>query len=1087
MPFCHLHLHNEYSLLDGVGKSEQYAKRASRLGFKYLGLTNHGNIDGLIKHQKACEKEGIVPIFGCELYVVSDAKIKRKGEKRRHMVAAVIDDAGWRNMCELLTYANQVGFYNRPRVDPETILKHSKGLAFSTACLASIINEQWGVDLVEALHDVYIEVMPHLYDEQAEHNQLCLQVAKRLGIPLIATNDCHYVKSGDYSLQEVMIAVNYHKTMSSQDRVIPWQGLHLRSEKEMVEAFKKQDVLSRRQYSKAMENTIEFAELCSGFRIKKLKMVLPELDEYGDPDKKLYKLAMDGLRSSGVRGRSYDIYKNRLDFEFNLIRRKGFSEYLIIVWDLLDFCNRRGIMKGPGRGSVGCSLLAYLIGITMIDPIKYRLPFHRFISEDRIDYPDIDMDFDATRIDEIKDYLMQTYGDASVFGVSTFNAMKGRQVIRDVARVFEVPLKEVDGYAKSIERSKEKGDFTSVKSWIRDDKLGMEFARKYPKIVDIASRLEGQIRSAGQHPAAVVIAPEDLSLRAVIVRRKDVSLANWDMDDLEHMGLVKWDILKLDTISVLQETIRLIKQNHDKYIDPRGIPLNDPKVYAEIAAGNVTGVFQVSGWATAKTAQEVVVENFKQLSDVLALSRPGPKDSGMTDEYIRRRHGERWDKSHTAFEKETKDTYGVVVYQEQVMGVLRSVGGFSYAEADRVRKIIGKKRNKKEFNPFKQSFVRGAIKKGTFTRKEAESFWIGLENHSRYSFNRAHSLEYAMVAYWQQWFKYYYPTEFISASLTYGSRKSRDDLIGEAKRLGLNIVPPKVGISDCRRWSAKGRNLYVPFIEIDGIGDGSLKEIEYLCSDDSGGGICGYFELKKDRRAKSANNTHVAKLLRKVGAFDDSVPDNISEYFNFEIGDGFDEGDHLLEDGAVSKRSYTTNELLYDCDLCELARECRAPVQPSTGLYNIAIVGEAPGRDEDSKGIGFVGRAGQLLWNAFSEYGLRRRMFHVTNVCKCYPKMTRTPTKEQISLCFNNWTKTELEDLGVKIALVFGNTGLYAFSGMSGGIKKLSGITQRIGGIDICWCIHPSAVLRNRDSNESAFISGIDNFVKTLKKYNFKV
>jgi len=1082
MSFCHLHVHNEFSLLDGFGRAEHYAKEAKEKGFKYIALTNHGNIDGLIKWQKACDKFGVVPIFGVECYIVEDYTVKEKGEKRGHITLLIKNEQGFRNVCKLLTTANIEGFYYRPRIDCDLLLQHLDGLVVMTACISSFIGKDWGARLFEDIHDeiggdLYVEVMPHNAEEQVEINKLAKAFYDEYGVSMVATNDCHYVKRHQWESQEVLLALNRKDTWDNPERFkFPFNGLHLRTEVEMRKAFKKQGCLSKSAYSRAIKNTMRVAKKCSNFRIEKRAIRLPKIDVGMDHAEYIRRLCERKIRSMPISRRGRFIYRARYMRELDLIKRKGFESYFVLFRKLIEYCDREGIWRGPGRGSVGCSLVAYLLDITNIDSLKYKLPIDRFISEDRIDYPDIDMDFEDNKTDLVRSYLEEEFEEERVFGVSTFSKMKGRAVVRDVSRVFGVPLSEVDEFAKSVDEvsKQEKGSFDSVSRAANED-IGRDFKKRYPRVVKNAIELEGQTRHASQHAAAIIVAAEDPTNNSVGVLRNGVLMCNWDMDDVEYMGFVKLDILKLNTMTILHEASNLIKENKDEEIDLKHLKFDDDSVYAELNKGNVTGCFQVSGWSTKKVAMNIEVENFQQLSDAIALSRPGPKDSGMTDEYVRRRHGGKWKSKHHLFEKETRSTYGVVVYQEQVMGILRSVAGMSYSDADRIRKVIGKKRSKKEFAPFKQQFILGALKRRTFTRKEAEDFWSGLENHSRYSFNLAHSIGYSMVAYWDLYLKVHYPLEFICASLTYGpdDKDKKEELIEDAKRMGLKIMPPKVGISKFRQWVVNGDGLYVPFIEIDGIGQKSEGLIEEA-SDNSTSqmGLWGEIEQELSGKAK-----RVRGILEKVGAFDElAVPEDIEKYVSY---------DFWQNPVKINKIRFKVNKRLLKCKSCPLWRECTLPVQPSPGKYNVMVGGEAPGFNEDKVGKGFVGRAGDLLWEKLSEYGLKRGMFHITNCNKCYPKSSKTPSHEEVNICFKKWMRGEIESIVCGLMLAFGNTLRYALTGKMSGIRAMSGSTELIdfeyGKLKVVWCVHPASVLRGDEENKLAFEKGLKKFVEELR------
>jgi len=1082
--FCHLHVHNEYSLLDGVGKAKDYLKRAKEMGQDYLALTNHGNIDGLLDFQREANKIGITPILGCELYFVPDISHKEKKENRYHITVLIKNNEGFENLCRMLTIANLEGFYYKPRVDFKIILEHRQGLVFLTGCPASVLLNEKHLPFLSDLKnelpdDVYLEVMPHELEDQKVLNRLCSRISEEfIYWPLVATNDCHYIEQRDNDLQEVLLAIQTKATWNDKSRFrFQENSLYLMSEQEIKDAFKKQNVLLKSEYLSAIRNTIEVAEKCKDFRIEKKEIFLPPVNTQLienvilREEEFLRSLCLDGyqtlFQSDLIENKEY---LERFEEEFDLIRKKKFIRYFLIVKELVDWCYNNDIMIGPGRGSVGGSLIAYLLGITTVDPIRYKLLFSRFINENRIDYPDIDIDFEDTKKHLIREHLEEKYGKNNIASVSTFLQMKGRMAIRDVARVFDVPYKDVDEFAKIIQDDENGDNSISEAShhW---------FSEKYPEVVDYASRLEGQIRGCGQHAAALIVSAEDLTkgTRGNIATRSNQEVINWSKDDAEYMGLMKLDILGLNTLSVLNEIKRLVKQNHNQDLVFEKISLDNKEVFDVLTKGQTVGVFQFNTWATTKLCKEVGIDNFGLMSDVVALVRPGPADSGMTAEFIKRKHGGKWEKKHPIYEEITKDTFGIIIYQEQIMEVIYKVADLPYSVADKIRKIIAKKRNIDEFERYKQMFLDGCQKQGTMTNDEVEDFWAALEKHANYSFNKSHSVEYAMIAYWCAFCKLFYPAEFICANLSYGSDGKKEELVEEAKRLGLNIILPRIGVSDATKWTVKGGNIYVPFIEVKGIGEKKAQE-------------CQDYKVPKQEKlsfffsggGNSKKTSAIEKLLIEIGAIGENPVDDLSKYFSFNVSQQRikKQLDRYIP-GLFFQRRYRNTELIY-CDSCALRAEATRPVLSSYGIYNIPIIGEAPGREEDKEGKGFIGKAGDLLWKELRKYELTRRQFHVCNVCRCYPGNIKTPNLEHISAC-SKWIDEEIKRLDAKFCLALGNTPLKYFKGEEGGITKLSGKTEwdEKRGIWICWCLHPSAVLRN-PTNKALFEEGIKNFVEKI-------
>lgn len=753
MAFCNLHVHNEYSLLDGVGKADDWCKRAVELGQTHLALTNHGNIDGLLDFQVAAIKNGIVPLLGCELYVVQDIRDK-KSKERFHITTLVKNEVGFKNLCNMLSIANLEGFYYKPRVDYSIILNHCEGLVWLSGCALTPMINSAGEKFLWRLRrkvkdDFYFEVMPHIFLKQIGINAQAFEAAKQLNAKVVATNDCHYIRREDNELQEVLLAVQTKAKWKDKNR---WrfdvEGLHLRSEKEMLLAFREQMRGGDELFLNAINNSMEVAKKCENFRIEKKDILLPAvygLDKKGESTY-LRKLCFEGYRKIFNSDDWAEEYLDRFMEEFKLIKKKGFVRYFLVVHELINWCRDNGIMVGPGRGSVGGSLIAYLIGITCVDPIEYGLLFSRFINENRIDYPDIDIDFEDVKMP--RQHLEELYGKNNIASVSTFMKMKGKGVIRDVSRVFDVPLSEVNEFAKVIDDSD--GDNASVAKAAKETPEGQKFTQKYKKVIDLASRLEGQIRGASKHAAAVIVSAEDLTQcsRCNIVLRSGQEVVNWEKENAEYCGLMKLDNLALINLKILNNARKLIKETHGHDIVFENIKPTDKRVFKMLSRGETAGVFQFNTWATTKLTERLGVKNFGTMYDIVALVRPGPADSGMTDDYVDRAKGKKWKKKHPIYEDITKDTLGIIIYQEQVMQVISRVAGLNYSTADKIRKIISKKRDQKMFAEYLEMFIQGCKDQKTLTEQEAREFWDALQSHSRYSFNKSHSVEYALISYW---------------------------------------------------------------------------------------------------------------------------------------------------------------------------------------------------------------------------------------------------------------------------------------------------------------------------------------------------
>lgn len=1237
--FVQLHCHNEYSLLDGLSPAEDWVKRAKELGMSHLGLTNHANVDGNIRFQQACDSEGIIPVHGCEVYMVPDIMVKEKGEKRYHITLLVKNNTGWKNLLQMLTKANLNGFYYRPRIDPSILLDHLEGLVVMTACASTFLRMPEIETLMPKILDkteVVGEIMPLDIDDSRTANQLAVQASIDYGFNLVATNDCHYINKGDDELQEVLLAMQRKVKWSNPDRwKFDFDELYIKTEEEMADAFMKYSGLDVEMFYEAIDNSHRVAKLCENFRIEKREPKLPKVFVPGmedlDEDEQLIQLVLDGLYKranhhdwirDNIKG-----YEERIYEELSEIMPK-FTRYFLIVWELIHWCERNDIMSGPGRGSVGGSLVSYCLGITHVDPIKYKLVFSRFISPGRIDLPDIDMDFEDRKRELVKKHLADTYGKWNVIEVSTFLKMHGRGALRDVSRVFDIPLVEVGKAAKCIV-TRSGGDFRAdftIEDAFATFEDGINFREKYPEITRMAIAFEGQVKAAGRHAAGVCVSEHDLRSgeNANFVVRKGVNVCNWDKEDAEYMGLMKLDILGLNSLTILAESRDLIKERHNVDINYNLINIEDPKIYEQFTAGNTIGIFQFNSSSMIKLCRDVHGENFDQVVAINALHRPGALRSGMCQQYRDRKFGiKEVPKKHPILMEITRDTYGLILYQEQIMKMMYELGNLPWKTADTIRKVVSKSKGVEQFMSFKDDFIKGCQELGTLDEKEADEVFDELKNYGSYGFNLSHAVEYSLIAVWQMYLKVYYPLELMTTLLSFGPANKKHELINEAKRLGIKINLPDINHSDSDIWIiGDDDSLLAPFREVKGIGEVASKEIvecrrvagAYTSPED--------LESKlKKRKTLSKANKKVRNTLIAIKAYESSKDklntsetelEELSEYFDFELSndplhkyrklikklsekieildlsDSYDIGDkskfffgrmetlrvgyreaaqktkdssqfgsmggvygNLKDDtdfkmlifgnkiynekkytiehcegevvltlarnsddkaALMTQASWFGDELLAgeiqglskedkglgfgninvyngnssftnnisECSKCELREQCLNPVLPSYGTLNAMIVGEAPGRDEDRLGEGFVGRSGKLLWSVLESNGLEREFFHITNICKCFPSTTKTPKKKHIKEC-EEWLKKEIETVKPFIILSFGNTGNYFFRGQDSGIMAINGTTKWHPDYN-CWVtysVHPAMATYSAE-NLPLLEESIDEFAKKI-------
>lgn len=886
--FCHLHVHDQYSVLDGFGSCFSYVSKAKELNQNHLALTNHGNIDGIIKFQKCCIDNNIKHIIGCELYIVPDLSIKEEKEKRGHVVVLVKNHVGWNNLTKMLSIANTLGFYKKPRVDYNLLTNHHEGLIISTACASSFIYNNDGYNFLDILFqnkaDVCFEIMPIDYEGQKNHNKNILELkSKYKNANVIATNDCHYPNQDDVKAQEVLLAIQTKVKWNDPKR---WKfsstDLYLKSREEMEVSFaKNHKYIDKKIIEESLNNTVKIAEKCN-FTLEKSKIYLPQI--FDNEYETLKRLAYDGLYNKIISNHiDSSQYRKRLNYELEILEKLGFVKYFLIIYDIILWCKKNDIFVGFCRGSVGGSLIAFLIDITNIDPIKHNLMFERFISPDRIKLPDIDIDFEDSRRKEVRKYIEQKYGEFNTASVSTFLQMKSKMVFKDVCRVFDIPLNEVNAVSKNIDDFKEQKYFNDqqVDNLISDIKKifdtipeCIKFKKKYPEIIKLCLKLEGQIRGIGKHAAAIIVTEEDLrnSDRCSIINRDNGISINWDKRDAEYVGMLKIDILGLSNLSIIHYIKDLVKANHNVDLNFNNINLDDKNVLNEFAKGNCNGIFQFGSWGLKKLCIDLRVDSFKLLTHITSIYRPAFLRSGMIDTFKHRRFNEQNNIGSKTLYNLLKDTYGMLIYQEQVITIMNKLAGFSFTESDLIRKFLDEENKEILREKYRYNFIQGCINNG-IKRTEAINIWNEIIQYGGYSFNKSHAVGYTVLSYVNMFCKFYYPIEFYCASLTYTSDKEKkEELMKEAISKKINIITPKIGISDSFKWISKNNNIYMPFIEIKGIGEKYAETISTLKSTQS-----GFFNENKEIKGK------LKTILDKIDAFNNYETYSKNEYISFNI------------------------------------------------------------------------------------------------------------------------------------------------------------------------------------------------------------
>lgn len=871
--FVHLHVHTNFSLLDGACDIGRLAGRAKELGMDAMAITDHGVMYGVIDFYKTMKAAGIKPIIGCEVYVARRTiKDRQPGidDEQYHLVLLAENQTGYRNLVKLVSKGFIEGYYYKPRVDKELLREHSEGLIALSACVAGeipqyILKGEYEKARRAALEfndifgegNFYLEIQDHGLKEQKLVNPELVNLSRETGIPLVATNDVHYILKSDADFHDAMLCIQTGKTVKDEDRLkFDTSEFYLKSEEEMRRLFP--------HLAEACDNTVRIAERCN-VELEFGKVHLPsfEVPAGFTEDSYLEKLCYEGLRK-----RYSEItpeIKNRLDYELEVIKKMGYSSYFLIVWDFVNFARKNGIMVGPGRGSAAGSLVAYCLYITNIDPLKYNLLFERFLNPERVTMPDIDVDFCYERRQEVIDYVVSKYGADRVAQIGTFGTMAARAAIRDVGRVFGYPYGEVDAVAKMVPM--ELG-MTIEKALTINPELKKLYTEneKIRKLLDTAKALEGFPRHASTHAAGVVISSQPLVELVPLHRVGDSTVSTqFTMTALEELGLLKMDFLGLRTLTVIQDALRLIKRSRGLDLDLEKIPLDDKKVYDLISRGETTGVFQLESSGMRNLLKELKPERFEDIIAVIGLYRPGPLGSGAADEFIRNKNNpENIKYLHPKLEPILRETYGIILYQEQVMKIAQELAGFSLAQADILRKAMGKKQQE-VMEAQRNSFIQGCIKNG-IDEKTAEKIFEEISYFAGYGFNKSHAAAYALVAYQTAYLKAHFPVEFMAALLT-SVRHNTDKVaqyIAECRHMGIEVLPPDINES-LEVFAAVDGKIRFGLTAVKNVGENVARAI-IKCREEKGRFVS--FSDFCEKMEQAQLNKKAVESLIKSGAFD---------------------------------------------------------------------------------------------------------------------------------------------------------------------------------------------------------------------------
>jgi len=849
MSFVGLHTHSDYSLLDGASQLPELVDRVVELGMSAIALTDHGVMYGAIELLKVCKAKGVKPIIGNEMYLINGDITKQERRPRYHQIVLAKNNQGYKNLVKLTTISHLQGvqgkgIFSRPCINKEFLEQYHEGLIVTSGCRAGEVPQailqgrpdiarqraQWYKDLFG--EDYYLEIQDHGYVEDRIINVELVNIARELDIKIIATNDSHFTACYDVEAHDALLCIQTGKLIVEEKRLRYSGTEFLKSAEEMRQLFR--DHLSDEVIEEAIVTTLEVAEKIELYDI----LGAPRIPNYPVPEGFTLSTYFEEVTRQGLVERfnlqSYDevepVYQERLDYELQMMHQMGFDAYFLVVWDYIKFARDRGIPVGPGRGSAAGSLVAYALKITNIDPVHHGLLFERFLNPERKSMPDIDTDFCIDRRDEVIQYVTEKYGTDRVAQIITYNRMTSKAVLKDVARVLDIPYAESDRMAKLIPVVR--GKPTKLKVMISDQTPAPEFKEKYendPKVrhwLDMAMRIEGTNKSVGIHAAGVVISAERLDEIVPLQRNADGAVfTQYYMEDIEALGLLKMDFLGLKNLTMIQKTVDLIAQTHQLEIDPDRLPQNDPKAYQLLAKGELEGIFQLESSGMRQIVRDLKPSGLEDISSVLALYRPGPLDAGLIPKFINRKHGiEKIEYEHELLQPILSETYGIMVYQEQIMKIAQDMGGYSLGQADLLRRAMGKKK-KEEMEKHQSIFVEGAKKTGV-PAKVAASLFDQMVKFAEYCFNKSHSTAYGYVTYQTAYLKANYPVEYMAALLSanQGDQDKVQRYIASCLSMGIKVEPPDINRSGLD-FTPLQHSILFGLSAVRNVGNGAVENI----------------------------------------------------------------------------------------------------------------------------------------------------------------------------------------------------------------------------------------------------------------------
>jgi DNA polymerase-3 subunit alpha len=881
--FVHLHVHTQYSLLDGANRITDLVKRVKELGMDSVAITDHGVMYGVVEFYKEAKKNGVKPILGCEVYTAKRSMYDKQpgiDSNYGHLILLAKNNQGYKNLMKIVTLGCTEGYYYKPRIDYATLEKYSEGIIALSACLSgdipsAILNNDYdrAVELANRLNKIfgqdnfYLELQHNGINEQNLVNQQLIKLSAELGIPLVATNDAHYLLKESAKSQEILLCIQTGKTINDENRMrFDSDELYVKSPEEMYEHFK--------NVKAALENTVKIADMCN-VELEFGKLHLPSFDveEGYTPYDYLKEKCYQGLAEN--YGENYDAsIGERVEYELSVISKMGYVDYFLIVWDFIRYARENGIMVGPGRGSAAGSLVSYCLHITSIDPLKYNLLFERFLNPERVSMPDIDIDFCYERRQEVIDYVVRKYGKDNVCQIITFGTMAARGAIRDVGRALDISYAEVDSIAKMI-------PFRIGMTIDKALEISQELKKKYELeeqtglLIDTARSLEGLPRHASTHAAGVVISKKPIVEYVPLQLNESNVTTQFPMGLLEELGLLKMDFLGLRTLTVIRDAVNLVEQGQDKRIDIMKIDFDDKDVYKMIGEGKTVGVFQLESGGMTQFMKELQPSSLEDIIAGISLYRPGPMD--QIPRYIKNKNNPKGIKyHHPLLENILNVTYGCMVYQEQVMQIVRELAGYSMGRSDLVRRAMSKKKvsvmeeERKNFiygitDEAGNEVVRGAVKNGV-DEATANKIFDEMMDFASYAFNKSHAAAYAVVAYQTAWLKYYYPTEFMAATLNsfLGSSEKVSQYVNECKVLNIKVLPPDINESSVK-FTVVNKNIRFGLAAVKNVGENAI--LSMIAERSENGAFTSFLDYCQRVEGREINKRCIESLI-KSGAFD---------------------------------------------------------------------------------------------------------------------------------------------------------------------------------------------------------------------------